>query len=194
MRATEGGRAATLPGGRRRRRVAPVVARAARKGILLVSDRDGTMVGGDAEADASTAAFREYWLSNEHSERGSCLAYSTGRTIGQYLELRNEKASLAEPDVLICAVGTRVYERREGGDWVENEGWRAKLDERWCGDEAMRAAKGAITLLGEDNAHLRPESELNSHKITVGVRDHLVSQAKAEKLDLDELEDVGEVL
>ena len=158
-------------------------------GILLVSDLDGTMVGSSDAADAATLDFREYWLS-EQRVRKSLLVFSTGRTLEQYLELKREKGeTLCEPDYLICAVGTRVYEKgMEGNDWVENAKWRAKLEDNWCKEAVSKRAEGLIQAYGESNVHLRPTHEQNSHKITCGVRSELVEdccEELAEKLGED---------
>jgi len=124
-----------------------------------------------------TEDFTEYWKGRG---RGSSrLVYSTGRTLSQYEELKEEKGEvLSEPFMLICAVGTRVYEKRDGAAWIENEKWRDQLNERWCEDSVLSAAKEAIAEFGQDNAHLRPHHEMNSHKITLGMRSSLVGEAK----------------
>ncbi len=70
-----------------------------------VSDLDGTMVGDDA----GTRAFSAYWHGTA-AATGSKLVYSTGRALDSFLELAAEKGGdLLRPDVLICAVGTKVY-------------------------------------------------------------------------------------
>ncbi len=70
-----------------------------------MSDLDGTMIGDDA----GTRAFGSYWHTTA-AAMGSKLVYSTGRALDSFLELAAEKgADLPRPDVLICAVGTKVY-------------------------------------------------------------------------------------
>ena len=59
--------------------------------------------------DAGTRAFAAYW-SGVAKATGSKLVYSTGRALDSFLDLAAEKgADLPTPDVLICAVGTKVY-------------------------------------------------------------------------------------
>ena len=66
------------------------------------------MVGTGPEADAATAAFRQYW-ENTAALAGGVLVYNTGRSLGQFQELMQSKAdSLAVPNALITAVGTKV--------------------------------------------------------------------------------------
>lgn len=74
-----------------------------------VSDLDGTMVGNGHEADAMTQNFKQYWEDNA-ALRNSVLVYNTGRSLGQFTSLYQEKAgALALPNVLITAVGTKVH-------------------------------------------------------------------------------------
>ena len=73
-----------------------------------VSDLDGTMVADGAPADAATQDFCDYWEANA-ALAGGVLVYNTGRSLGQFISLFDEKAgALALPDVLITAVGTKV--------------------------------------------------------------------------------------
>ena len=66
------------------------------------------MVGEDAEADAGTEAFCAYWEGSA-ALSGGVLVYNTGRSLGQFKSLWQEKRGLlALPDVLITAVGTKV--------------------------------------------------------------------------------------
>lgn len=90
--------------------------------FLVVSDLDGTMVGDDA----TTLRFKQYWQTQAVS-RGCRLVYSTGRTLVQYLELAQEKEGLlAQPDALISAVGTRVYNYDGAGEWEEDAMWTVR--------------------------------------------------------------------
>ena len=59
--------------------------------------------------DAGTRAFAAYWA-GVAAGTGSRLVYSTGRALDSFLDLAAEKGDmLPRPDVLICAVGTKVY-------------------------------------------------------------------------------------
>lgn len=67
------------------------------------------MVGNGHEADAMTYNFKQYWEDNA-ALRNSVLVYNTGRSLGQFTSLYQEKAgALALPNVLITAVGTKVH-------------------------------------------------------------------------------------
>lgn len=62
-----------------------------------------------AEADKGTAEFTQYW-ENDAALVGSKLVYNTGRSLGSFLSLLQAKAHcIAVPDVLITAVGTKVW-------------------------------------------------------------------------------------
>lgn len=75
---------------------------------MEVSDVDGTMVGESLAADAATQDFCEYWESNA-ALAGSVLVYNTGRSLGQFVSLLEQKGgALPLPDVLITAVGTKA--------------------------------------------------------------------------------------
>lgn len=66
------------------------------------------MVGNGVEADSATWAFSNYWEENA-ALVGSVLVYNTGRSLGQFIGLHQEKGgALALPDALITAVGTKV--------------------------------------------------------------------------------------
>ncbi len=67
------------------------------------------MVGDGQEADVMTHNFKQYWEDNA-ALRNSVLVYNTGRSLGQFTSLYQEKAgALALPNVLITAVGTKVH-------------------------------------------------------------------------------------
>ena len=66
------------------------------------------MVGDGDTADAMTQDFATYWESNA-SLAGGVLVYNTGRSLGGFISLLQEKkGALALPDVLITAVGTKA--------------------------------------------------------------------------------------
>lgn len=63
---------------------------------------------GNSYADHAMREFSTYW-ENVASLCGSKLVYNTGRSLGQFISLLQEKeGALAMPDVVITAVGTKV--------------------------------------------------------------------------------------
>lgn len=78
-------------------------------GHVQVSDVDGTMIDDSHEGIQYAEDFREYW-ENSATLRGSILVYNTGRSIGQLTGLlEHRKGSMAVPDAIITAVGTKVF-------------------------------------------------------------------------------------
>ena len=83
--------------------------RALRPPTMLVSDLDHTLYAEGEPAAAALARFTHYWESEAALAR-SVLVYNTGRSLGQFVSLVNEqRGRLALPDVLVTAVGTKVF-------------------------------------------------------------------------------------
>ncbi|GLC57318.1 hypothetical protein PLESTB_001211200 [Pleodorina starrii] len=125
--------------------------RGAESRIMLVSDIDGTMIGDMASPDAFTSShrFAEYW-ENSASLAGSLLVYNTGRSLGQFVDLMKKcDGKLAIPDVVITAVGTKVWHLDEtcgrcaasGLKWIEDTNWTLSLDAGWNLDSVRRLAR-----------------------------------------------------
>ncbi len=105
--------------------------------FLLASDLDGTMIENSEDAWQATRAFRDWWESTGVLANG-VLVYNTGRSLGAVKELlETHKAELALPDILISAVGTKIFRLdTEGGTratasgtvWIEDEGFARMLD------------------------------------------------------------------
>ena len=182
---------------RSRTRVTPTCAAPTTEPVMVVSDLDGTMVGDDWK----TRQFTDVWRDGTSFPTGSTLVYSTGRTLESFCELIVDKGAevMHPPDALICAVGTKIYNRvdkrepnlietiletllpkdkdsSELSNWIEDRDWTENLDKDWSFDVVLRAAEDAIKTIGSDNAHLRPSDEFTEHKITLGVKDEFVEK------------------
>lgn len=68
--------------------------------------------------------------------------------------MKEKRHCLAEPDVLITAVGTKIY-NNNGGKWTEDRGWIERLDEGWKLDVVREAAYGALAAVGKGKMHFR---------------------------------------
>eukprot|EP00884_Botryococcus_braunii_P011517 jgi/Botrbrau1/20366/Bobra.0006s0031.1 len=149
--------------------------------FMLVSDLDDTMIGDDE----ATKAFKTYW------ERGPALlggklVYNTGRHLGKYEALYGEKwACMARPDVLICSVGTEVYEW-DGAKkaFRPDKAWVGCLDAGWD-YEVVKETMMQLVSKVNDPSRLRfnAPDEQNAHKCTcmVALEILLEIQDKVEK-------------
>lgn len=109
-----------------------------REPVMIVSDLDHTMVGHEHDGDNGRLRdFQANWL-GRFRFTGSRLVYSTGRNKNDALAVARER-DLLRPDLLICGVGTEVYEVPEDlpmdGSWSEfpdritlNEEWTTKME------------------------------------------------------------------
>ena len=140
--------------------------------------------------DQSTSEFRAFWEDKEEIFCESKLVYSTGRSLESFRALLEEKRKvLVEPEMLICAVGTKVYAKNkncttsgEEKKWIEDKEWIEQLDVGWDEETVRAGCTNAIRMCGEDSAHFRPEEEQNAHKITCGLKDEKLT-AFVEELD-----------
>ena len=139
--------------------------------LFLATDLDDTLIGDDA----ATAAFRDWWQERALAA-GSRLAYNTGRSLELFLDLLSSKRGLLPPpDVLISAVGTRLYERAGGagadpGRWRPVPEYERRLDEGWDLGLVRELAYAELARVGREAMHFRPPVEQNAHKVTCGVR------------------------
>ena len=176
------------PGGYKLRsgKVRPFL-RASRPRAMLVSDLDGTLVGDGQEADAKTFDFGTYWEDNA-ALVGSVLVYNTGRSLGQFQGLLQDKGgALPVPDALITAVGTKIFLLdREGGTrgtasglaWVEDLQWARVLDGGWDLDVVKAAAIEAMASIPEGTAHWLDDGSEHPHRIALSVQAHAVPAVK----------------
>lgn len=61
----------------------------------------------------------------------------------------------------------QVYNRVKG-QWVEDVGYAAQLDEDWHLEDVREATYAALAAVGRDNMHFRPPDEQNEHKVRLG--------------------------
>ncbi|KAL4425696.1 hypothetical protein ABPG75_009712 [Micractinium tetrahymenae] len=142
------------------------LAQAERPPVLLVSDLDDTMIGDDA----ATAAFTRWWQ-EEAVPAGGRLVFNTGRALDLFQALLVEKGDvLAQPDMLISAIGTRIYAKNRRGAWEEDEGYTASLGAGWQLEGVREACYRVLANVGKDAMHFRPPNEMSEHKVTCGVR------------------------
>ncbi|EIE26776.1 S6PP-domain-containing protein [Coccomyxa subellipsoidea C-169] len=150
-----------------------------------VSDLDGTMVGDGAEADAATLEFCAYWEDNA-ALSGGVLVYNTGRSLGQFLGLWQSKAgALALPDVLITAVGTKIFlldvklqdrSRADGQMWKQDTQWARILDEGWDLGRVKQVAEETIGAVGPSCAQWLDDGSEHPHRIALSVRQDRVHE------------------
>lgn len=155
--------------------------------VLVVSDLDGTMVGDGPEDDAATAAFSRYWEGTA-ALCGSKLVYNTGRSIGSFLKLFEDKGGrLAMPDVIITAVGTKIFlnddkdsRRSDQAAFREDERWTSHLDAGWDLGRVRRVGTGVVdSFAASGGVHWLDDGREHRHRIALSVRQDLVDEVKA---------------
>lgn len=101
------------------------------KPFLLITDLDNTLVG-----DALALAKLNHQLESHRRQYGTRIVYSTGRSLPLYREL-TQTQTLLEPDILICAVGTEIYQRGQADPDVA---WSEKLSHGWNREQVVAIA------------------------------------------------------
>lgn len=133
--------------------------------VLVITDLDDTLVGDD---DA-TLNFTEWWRSTG-AATGGRLVYNTGRALDLFLDLLESKSHcLPEPDMLISAVGTKIYSKTPEGSWAEDIQYGNRLSAEWNLDSVREVAYKAMAMVGKDAMHFRPPHEMNEYKVTAAV-------------------------
>ncbi|KAI8464869.1 MAG: sucrose-6F-phosphate phosphohydrolase-domain-containing protein [Monoraphidium minutum] len=141
--------------------------------LLLVSDLDDTLIGGEhttAARDEHTAALRDMLhaarTAGDHPVR---VAINTGRTLPQFEAAAAAKAHcLPAVDALILGVGTRVYYPAPGSPaagWVEDPGWTAAMSEGWSHAAVTSLVDRAIARFGADSVYSQRPIEQHEHKL-----------------------------
>ena len=116
------------------------------KPFLLITDLDNTLVGDDAalaELNQQLGPLRQ---------QGCKLVYSTGRSRVSYQRLTTQKTML-QPDLLVCAVGTEVY---QGDSDLPDATWSAKLTPGWDRETAIACASQFADLVPQADSEQRP--------------------------------------
>jgi len=115
--------------------------------FLLVTDLDNTLVGDDA-----AMAILNQRLEAHRQQYGTRIVYSTGRSLPLYRQLTQEKPLLS-PDVLICAVGTEIYQN----NWQEPDPtWSNRLSAHWDRDAVGAIAAQFADLMPQPDSEQRP--------------------------------------
>lgn len=152
--------------------------------MMLVSDLDGTMVGDTPEFDYYTDSFRVYWEDNS-ALANSILVYNTGRSVGAVVGLLEQKGGkLAMPDVLITAVGTKVWLLDEvrsnatGTKWREDEMWAHRLDEGWDLEKARSVGESAVGNF-RDRCYWLDKGTEHPHRVAFSVETNVMGDVIA---------------
>lgn len=115
--------------------------------FLFVTDLDNTLVGDDA-----AMAVLNRQLAPHQQEFSTKIVYSTGRSLTSYRQLLTTK-SLLTPDVLICAVGTEIYDSTDG---EPDSNWSAKLSQGWEREQVVAIASHFADLSPQPASEQRP--------------------------------------
>jgi hypothetical protein len=146
--------------------------------FLFVTDLDNTLVGDD---DALQELNQQ--LSQHRQEYGTKLVYATGRSRSIYHDLKSEK-QLLDPDALIAAVGTEIYEddRQDTPDL----GWSEKLSEGWSRELIVATAAHYSDLVPQEDSEQRPfkVSYFLAEAAAVEVLPRLEAQLSERSLDV----------
>lgn len=116
---------------------------------VLVTDIDGTLIGGDELPDGDDGGLRELIdrLDNVGERIGFGIA--TGRNRKDALNVL-EEYGIPMPDILVCSVGTEIY---YGQSLVMDKRWQQHIDYWWDPDGIRKALNGVkgITLQEAEN-------------------------------------------
>lgn len=78
-----------------------------------------------------------------------CCCCCSSRALDSFKQLLQDKSHcLAHPDVLISAVGTKIYNYSPESGWREDKGWVEQLDVGWRVEAVREAAYAALAKVG----------------------------------------------
>lgn len=125
--------------------------------FCIVSDLDHTLVDHSDHSYPTLLQFNRLWLSRFTHD--SKLVFSTGRSLASYSELR-KTVPLLTPDLLICSVGTEIYQDIDDELVLDSE-WLEVLDQGWDRDKIS-------SLVAKEFPQLTPQeqSEQRPHKVS----------------------------
>ncbi|NJP09861.1 MAG: sucrose-phosphate phosphatase [Leptolyngbyaceae cyanobacterium RU_5_1] len=115
--------------------------------FLFVTDLDNTLVGDDR---AMAELNRQ--LGDHRQQHGTKIVYSTGRSRTSYRRLTSEK-SLLEPDYLITAVGTEIYNATSD---IPSSDWSKTLSKNWDRDLVVASTSHFADLTPQPETEQRP--------------------------------------
>jgi sucrose-6-phosphatase len=116
--------------------------------FLFVTDLDNTLVGDDNALKALNQR-----LSQHRQEYGTKIVYATGRSRQIYHDLKTEKR-LLNPDALIAAVGTEIYD--DDGQDTPDPAWSETLSRGWDRDLIVATAAHYSDLVTQPDSEQRP--------------------------------------
>ncbi|HLO87700.1 MAG TPA: sucrose-phosphate phosphatase [Nostocaceae cyanobacterium] len=141
------------------------------KHFLFITDLDSTLVGDD---QAMTELNQNLELHRQ--QHGTKIVYSTGRSLFLYEQLNKQQTAkqkkLLQPDILICAVGTEIYEnyQDDNNNLTLNSQWKKNLSEGWDRNLVVKIS-GAFTDLKP-----QPESEQRPFKVSYFLKEEIAVQ------------------
>ncbi len=146
--------------------------------FLFVTDLDNTLVGDD---DALKELNQQ--LAQHRQEYGTRIVYATGRSRQIYHDLKAEK-QLLDPDALIAAVGTEIYD--DDGQDTSDPAWSEKLSQGWDRELTVATAAHYADLVPQPDTEQRPfkVSYLLTEEAAVEVLPRLESQLVERGLDV----------
>lgn len=116
--------------------------------FLFVTDLDNTLVGDDNALKELNQR-----LSQHRQEYGTKIVYATGRSRQIYHDLKIEKR-LLNPDALIAAVGTEIYDN--DGEDTPDPDWSETLSQGWDRDLIVATAAHYSDLVTQPDSEQRP--------------------------------------
>lgn len=116
--------------------------------FLFITDLDNTLVGDD-----NALKQLNQQLSQHRQDYGTKIVYATGRSRQIYQDLKLEK-KLLDPDALIAAVGTEIYDHDAQDS--PDPAWSEQLSKGWDRDLIVATAAHYADLVTQPESEQRP--------------------------------------